>query len=89
MVVQKPSSVLLLLRAAVGYSHIVASLSSKPSAECTQALMSMMVVVVVVVVTWQVLEIRGGSVLFEAGATGGLFVGVVFIDDPDVMEVSR
>jgi hypothetical protein len=40
------------------------------------------------VVTWQVTEVRGGSVLFEDGAAGGTFVGVFFMDDPDPVKVS-
>lgn len=29
-------------------------------------------------------EIRGGSVMFDSGAAGGIFTGVFFIDDPDI-----
>lgn len=35
----------------------------------------------------QVLEIKGSSALFEASASGGLFVGCYFLDDPDPQEV--
>ena len=31
----------------------------------------------------RILEVRGGSVLFEPGAIGGIFTGCFFIDDPD------
>jgi hypothetical protein len=29
-------------------------------------------------------EVRGGSVMFAPGALGGIFTGVIFIDDPEV-----
>jgi hypothetical protein len=29
-------------------------------------------------------EIRGGSVMFDPDAAGGIFTGVFFIDDPDI-----
>jgi len=35
----------------------------------------------------KVLEVRGGSVYFEPGALGGRFVGILFIDDLDIIEV--
>lgn len=37
--------------------------------------------------TPKVIEIRGGSVLFEAGAIGGNFVNCFFVDDLDVQAV--
>ncbi len=37
----------------------------------------------------QVREFRGSSVLFEAGATGGTFVGVLFDDDQGDAEVRK
>jgi len=37
----------------------------------------------------KVLEVRGGSVLFEPGAIGGNFVGCFFVDDPDPVAVRR
>jgi hypothetical protein len=36
----------------------------------------------------QVIEVRGGSVLFEPGAVTGNFVGVYFADEPDTFDVS-
>jgi hypothetical protein len=36
----------------------------------------------------QPVVIRGGCVYFEPGAVGGLFVGVFFIEDPELDEVS-
>jgi hypothetical protein len=30
-----------------------------------------------------VIEIRGGTALYEYGAVGGLYLGVVFLDDQD------
>lgn len=35
------------------------------------------------------IEIRGGSVLFDDAAAGGLFVGVMFIEDDSSPEVSQ
>ena len=35
----------------------------------------------------KVIEVRGGSVLFEAGAIGGNFVNCFFLDDRDVGSV--
>ena len=35
-------------------------------------------------ITGKVHEIRGGSVMFDPGCQGGIFTGVVFIDDPDL-----
>jgi hypothetical protein len=35
----------------------------------------------------QISEIRGGAVLFEQGAVGGLFIGVFFVDDGSSAEV--
>ncbi len=37
----------------------------------------------------QVIEIRGGTVLFEPGAVGGSFTGVYFTSDQTDFEVRR
>jgi len=36
----------------------------------------------------QVQETRGGGVLFERESLGGIFVGVIFDDEPSTMQVS-
>jgi len=36
----------------------------------------------------QFIIIRGGCVFLEAGAIGGMFVGVIFVEDPNPAEVS-
>lgn len=37
----------------------------------------------------QMIEIRGGTVFFETGTIGGVFVGVFFIQDESTPEVGR